>query len=133
MIIRIIMGHPRKDKPVTNSQKCLSYRKKLNWEEYLQKEREHKWLQCSNLKQNPKAYKKYLQKDCQRKKQKVANITPLVQSLMLSDSPTITPNQSPSTSTLPKPFSNRASLHRSVNKATLVLPKSPQKKTQCDL
>ena len=80
------MGCPRKDKPVTNSQKCLSYQKKLNREEYLQKEREHKWLQCSNLKQDPKAYKKYLQKDPQRKKQKVANITPLVQSLTLSDS-----------------------------------------------
>ena len=36
------MGHPRKDKPVTKSQKCLSYRKKLNREEYLQKERECK-------------------------------------------------------------------------------------------
>ena len=86
-------------------------------------------MQCSNLKQDPTAHKKYLQKDRQRKKQKVANITPLVQSLTLSDSPTITPNQSPSTSTLPKPFSNRASLHRSVNKATLDLPKIPQKKT----
>ena len=42
MIIGTIMGHPRKDKPVTNSQKYLPYRKKLNREEYLQKEREHK-------------------------------------------------------------------------------------------
>ena len=95
----------------------------------MQKERERKQLQCSNLKQDPTAYKKYLQKDRQRKKQKVANFTPLVQSPILSDNSTITPNQSPSTSTLTTPFSNRASLHRSVNKATLALPKSPWKKT----
>ena len=91
----------------------------------MQKERERKQLQCSNLKQDPTAYKKYLQKDRQRKKQKVANFTPLVQSPTLSDNSTITPNQSPSTSTLTTPFSNRASLHRSVNKAALALPKSP--------
>ena len=93
------------------------------------KERERKQLQCSNLKQDPTAYKKYLQKDRQRKKQKVANFTPLVQSPTLSDNSTITPNQSPSTSTLTTPFSNRASLHRSVNKAALALPKSSWKKT----
>ena len=54
------MGCPRKDKPVTNSQKCLSYRKKLNREEYLQEERKRKQLQHSNLKQDPTAYKKFL-------------------------------------------------------------------------
>ena len=42
---------------------------------------------------------------------------------------TITVNQSPSISTLPTPFSNRASLHRSVNKATSAQPKSLWKKT----
>ena len=86
-------------------------------------------MQHSNLKQDPTAYKKYLQKDHQRKKQKDVNITPPVQPPTLSDNPTITPNQSPSISTLPTQFNNRASLHRSVNKATLALPKSPRKKT----
>ena len=113
------MGCPRKDKPVTNSQKCLSYQKKLNREEYLQKERERKWLQHSNLKEDPTAYKKYLQKDHQRKKQKDVNMTPPVQPPTLPDNPTITPNQSPLISTLPTQFNNRASLQRSVNKATL--------------
>ena len=85
-------------------------------------------MQCSNLKQDPTAYKKYLQKDHQRKKQKAVNITLPVQSQTLSDNPTITPNQSPSTSTLPTPFSN-SFLYRSVNKAILALPKSPRKKS----
>ena len=81
------------------------------------------------MKQDPTAYEKYLKKDRQRKKQKVVNITPPVQSATLPDNLTGTPNQSPSTSTLPTPFSNRASLHRSVNKATSALPKGPQMKT----
>ena len=44
---------------------------------------------------------------------------------------TVTPNQacSDANSTTP-PFSNNASLHRSMNKARQALPKSPRKKTK---
>ena len=131
------MVHPRKEKAVSNAQKCAAYRKKINREEYLQKERERKCLHHSKLKADPKAYKESLKKDCQRKKMKAttrAQSTPtLSQDMEMTPTQgqTVTPNQacSDSNSTTP-PFSNKASLHRSMNKARQALPKSPRKKTK---
>ena len=96
-------------KPVKTSQKGSSCQKKLTGRNICKKKIKHKCSQGSrrsNLKQDPMAYKKYLQKDHQGKKHKVVNITPPVQSLTLPGNPTITTNQSPSTSTLLTPCSN---------------------------
>ena len=85
------MVNPRKEKAVSNTQKCAAYRKKLNREEYLQKERESKCLHCSKLKADPKAYKKSLKKDRQRKKMKAT--TPAQSTPTLPQDMEMTPNQ----------------------------------------
>ena len=116
---------------------ALLIEKKLNREEYLQKEGECKRLHRSKLKVDPKAYKESLKKDRQRKKVKAttpAQFTatlPQDMEMTPNQGQTVTPNQarSDSNSTTP-PFSNKASLHRSMNKARQALPKSPRKKTK---
>ena len=94
---------------------ALLIEKKLNREEYLRKEREHKCLHHSKLKADPKAYKESLKKDRHRKKMKAttpAQSTPtLPQDMEMTPNQgqTVTPNQacSDSNSTTPPFFKKK--------------------------